>query len=35
MWVHKEQSFGTHHEGKCGKGIVDFKCQCEVVVIGI
>ncbi len=35
-WVHKKkQSFWAHHKGKCGKGVVDFNCRCEVVVIGI
>jgi hypothetical protein len=35
IWVHKKQSFGAHHKGKCGKGIVDSNCPCEVVIIGI
>jgi hypothetical protein len=33
--VHKEQSIGVHHIGKCGKGIVDFGHQCEMAIIGI
>jgi hypothetical protein len=34
-WLHKKQSFAEHHKGKCGKGVVDSNCQCEMVVIGI
>ncbi len=34
-WVHKKQSFGAHHKGKCGKGVVDSNRWCEVVVIKI
>jgi hypothetical protein len=25
-WVHKKQSFGAHHKGKCGKGVVHSNC---------